>query len=277
LLPTFIVIGAMKSGTTSLASYLSTHPDVFVTDPKEPRYFTQQWDKGQDWYEALFDGAGPATARGEASTDYSKAPQVPSPAGRIAALVPDVRLVYLVREPVDRIRSQYVHRAARFNETKIERRPLDETVRSKPIYLDWSRYGAQLEPYLEHFDRTQILLMTSERLRHDRAAALADVFTFIGVDPTIPVPNLHEERNRGAEKRRMPRWVRPARKVLWKAGIYGRLSPEQRVRVQRFLQREDIEAVVTPEIERWILAELAEDLQRLRAIAGPDLDLWGHA
>ena len=119
--------------------------------------------------------------------------------------------------------------------------------------------------------------MTSERLRHDRAAALADVFRFIGVDPTFAVPNLDEERNRGAEKRRMPRWVRPTRKVLWKAGIYGRLSPEQRVRVQRFLQREEIEAVVTPEIERWILDELADDLERLRAIAGPDLDLWGHA
>jgi len=276
MLPTFIVIGAMKGGTTSLASYLGTHPEVYMTDPKEPRFFTQLWDRGIEWYEELFEPAGTAIARGEGSTDYTKWPQVPSPAARIASIAPDAKLVYLVREPVDRIRSQYVHRAARFNEAKIERRPIDETVRSKPMYLDWSRYAAQLDNYLEHFDRSQILVVTSERLRHDRAATLSEVFSFIGVDPTFAVPNIAEEQNRGDTQRRVPQWVRPVRRALWKVGIFGRLSREQRARVQRIMKRERIEATVTPELSEWILDQLADDLRRLRTIVGPDVDLWGH-
>lgn len=277
MLPDFVVIGAMKAGTTSLAAYLGAHPDIFVTDPKEPRFFTHEWDRGLDWYESLFEGSEGAKARGEASTDYTKAPQVVGAADRMAAVVPDVKLVYLVRNPVERIRSQYVHRAARFNESKIERASIDVTVRSKPIYLDWSRYAFQLEPYLERFGRDQLLVVASEHLRTERRETLAGIFEFLGVDPSAEIPTIHEERNRAAGKRRRPRALGPVQAFLWWSGILRRLSPERRKRLQRLLQREAIETEMTPELEAWIWRELEPDLRRLREIVGPDFPLWGRA
>src|SRR5207244_8421308 len=79
MLPTFLVIGAMKSGTTSLYRYLQAHPDVFMSEQKELNYFTQganqNWEKGLAWYQAQFEQAGKARAVGEASTNYTKYPQ----------------------------------------------------------------------------------------------------------------------------------------------------------------------------------------------------------
>lgn len=275
-LPTFVVIGAMKGGTTSLAAYLAGHPDVFMSSPKEPRYFTKEWERGREWYESLFEAGRTAAARGEASTDYTKAPQVEGAPARLAQVVPDAKLLYLVRNPVDRIRSHYVHRSSRYVETKIERRPLDVAVRHDPMYLDWTRYGAQLDRYLEHFPREQLLVVSSERLRTSRRETLAEVFEFIGVDPHVDVPDLDRELNRGAGKRRIPQWVRPMRAVLWRLGIFGRMTPHQRKSLQRRLQRERIRAEMPAELEEWIWQELDDDLHRLRKIVGPDFDLWGR-
>ena len=78
----------MKTGTSSLASYLREHPEVFMTTPKEPGYFSLRWDKGGDWDEGLFVGAGDAVARGEASTNYTKAPSLPHVPERMVGLLP---------------------------------------------------------------------------------------------------------------------------------------------------------------------------------------------
>src|SRR5438045_1060522 len=104
-LPTFIMIGSMKSGTTSLASYLGAQPDVFMTTPKEPRYFCdpRNFQRGVEWYRALFAGGVAASVRGEASTHYSRAMEYPGVPQRMAHLVPDVQLLYLLRDPIERI------------------------------------------------------------------------------------------------------------------------------------------------------------------------------
>src|SRR4029079_2322923 len=104
-LPTFIVIGAMKAGTTSLARYLGEHPDVFVCSPKEPQFFIESgtWDRGVAWYRELFAGGRDSIARGEASTDYSKLPRHGGVVDRIAEVAPEARIVYLVRDPIERI------------------------------------------------------------------------------------------------------------------------------------------------------------------------------
>src|SRR5262245_46073038 len=110
-LPTFLVIGAMKGGTTALHTYLGSHPDVFMSDLKEPHFFSSGlgWDKGEEWYCSLFTEAGSATAVGESSTSYSKFPDVRHVPERAISLIPDLRVVYLVRDPIERIRSQYLH------------------------------------------------------------------------------------------------------------------------------------------------------------------------
>src|SRR6266568_8270036 len=110
-LPNFLIVGAMKSGTSSLWSYLRSHPQVFMPDMKEPMFFVEKknWSKGLDWYRGLFDDAGEAVAIGEASQPYTMAHSFPGVPGRIVSLIPDVKIIYVLRHPVERMRSHYLH------------------------------------------------------------------------------------------------------------------------------------------------------------------------
>lgn len=104
--PTFLVIGAAKCGTTTLCELLGAHPDVFVTDPKEPHYFSRvKRHLKQEWYEGLFAGATTEKALGEGSTSYSHPNRINLVAPTLRRLVPDCRLVYVVRHPVRRLES----------------------------------------------------------------------------------------------------------------------------------------------------------------------------
>src|SRR5262245_10389314 len=110
----------MKAGTTSLYDYLRAHPDVFMATPKELHYFaaSKNLKLGPEWYESKFAGAGEAIARGEISPSYSQSDVFPGVADRVAATVPDARIVYLVREPIARLQSMYLHQIGKGRETR---------------------------------------------------------------------------------------------------------------------------------------------------------------
>ena len=273
VLPTFVVIGAMKTGTSSLASYLREHPQVFMTTPKEPGFFSMRWDFGLPWYEALFDGAGDAVARGEASTNYTKAPSLPHVPERMAGVVPEARLVYVVRNPVHRIRSHYVHNVA----MKGERRKIGVAVRDNPDYLDFSRYGYQLGLFLEHYPRSSVLVVSSERMRQEREASLKDIFQFVGVDPDVRITNIGHEFNRGADKRRTPAVVEYPRLWLNRIGVAQRFPESWREWSWHATKVGRIRATVDADLERWIWDSLADDLAAFRLLVGPELPLWGRA
>ena len=133
MLPTFIVVGAMKAGTTALYRYLDAHPQVFMAEPKEIDFFVDggTWSEGRAWYEDHFAAAGDALARGESSPNYSKVHIKPGVAERMAAMIPEARIVYLVRHPVERMRSMYLHQVAEGR----ERRPLSEALADNRDYL----------------------------------------------------------------------------------------------------------------------------------------------
>lgn len=270
VLPTFVVIGAMKSGTSSLAHYLRAHPEVFVTSPKEPGFFSLRWDLGLDWYESLFAGAGDARARGEASTNYTKSPFLTGVPARMASVIPDARLIYLVRHPVERIRSHYSQVAQHRN----ERRPIDEAVRANPDYVDFSRYAYQLGLFLEHFERDQILVVSSERLKSDRAAVLHEVFEFIGVTPDQPIDNIGREFNRGSDKRRAPEAVERARVWANRLHLAQRFPTAWRERVWKTMQVAPIATDLAVSTEQWLVAQLAEDIEAFYEIAGPTFPRW---
>lgn len=270
MLPTFVVIGAMKTGSSSLASYLGGHPDVFMSTPKEPSYFAMRWARGQSWYESLFDDAGAAIARGEASTAYTKSPVFPDVPRRMAAIMPEARLLYLVRHPVARIRSQYVHNCAH----RSERRPIDEAVRRNPDYLAFSRHAYQLERFLEHYPREQILVVSSEQLKTRREVVLKEAFQFIGVDPDVPVGDLDRELNRGSDKRRTPRAVEWSQRALGRAGILQRVPMAWRRRAFDAAKVGRIRVTMPPALARWIWDELSEDRARFEQLVPPDFPQW---
>src|SRR5262249_53847165 len=109
--PDFIVIGAMKSATTTLHEQLRRQPGLFMCRPKEPNFFSADaiHARGWAWYGSLFRSAGTEELRGESSTHYTKLPTYPRTVERMVQDLPRLKLIYLMRHPIDRLISQYVH------------------------------------------------------------------------------------------------------------------------------------------------------------------------
>lgn len=181
VLPNLLVIGAMKGGTTSLWEYLGRHPSVHMSPTKEIHFFDRddRWARGASWYARHFADAGPEhVVVGEATPAYTRFPlhqQVPA---RAASLLPGARLVYVLRDPIARIRSHYLHHRT----LGIEPLPFAQAVVEHSTYVDTSRYALQIEQWLEHFPREQLLVITSERLRSSHAETMRRVYAFLGVD-----------------------------------------------------------------------------------------------
>ena len=282
-LPTFIVIGAMKAGTTSLYHYLRNHEQIFMPKVKELDFFADgaNWSRGLEWYRQQFSGVGDELAWGEASTLYTKYPQYDGIPERIAAVVPNVKLIYLVRDPIVRMRSHYQHRVALGAETG----PPETALLENPIYLAYSKYAMQLERYLEHFPREQLLVITSESLRNDRAATVRSVYEFLGVDPTLSPPALETEFYTTAQRRSYPPLVWKARRFLKRHVPQAKRAKEL---VDSMMARRNgaapplstgapADAVISPELRAQLAELLRDDVARLRGYMTPNFDGWGLA
>ncbi len=285
-LPTFLLVGAMKGGTTSLFHYLGGHPQVATPVYKAPEFFVEEanWRRGIDWYRRQFPVTGPdVLAIGEASNAYTKYPRYRGVPERIAAHLPDVRLLYVIRDPIERIRSHYQTRLAE----RSERLPFADAVFSNHIYLDYSRYALQIEQYLEHFPRDQLLVITSEDLRSAREATMRRVYGFIGVDPDVMPPELDRDfyltKDRAARspiplfirkplKRRFPVTRRFKEVENNTISVMRRVTGRSSGPAQR-PPRVDI----SDDVRERLVAELEEDVRRLRGHLGPTFDGWGIA
>lgn len=181
------IIGAMKSGTTSLHNYLNLHPQIFMCEPKEPGYFVEEiaWSRGESWYLSLFDDATEAHLfRGESSTDYTKLPIYRGVPEKIHAFNPNARLIYIMRDPFQRLVSHYWH-AVRHTSTGGLRENIYDASMRDPQYLSFSDYPMQVKPWLELFGRENILFLTFEELIRDRRGQLERVFRWLGLTPEI--------------------------------------------------------------------------------------------
>jgi hypothetical protein len=275
VLPNFLVIGSMKSGTSSLYQYLRGHPQIFMTRDKEPSFFGGNWSRGLAWYEHLFEGVGTAIAIGEASTEYSVFPYIPNVPARIAELLPDVRLIYLVRHPIERMLSEYHYNVIRGLERN---RSADRSLLTDLTYECASRYALQVEQYLAHFDRSQLLIVRSEDLRLDRLRALRRVYTFLGVDASWEPLNIEQEFNRSSERRRR----RPLDGRLRKIPGYRVLASAAPSALRDFKrQLTTAKAPPRPVLSDRARSELEDrlrdDVRRLRGYMGGQFDGWGIA
>jgi hypothetical protein len=273
MLPDFLVIGAAKAGTTSLYRYLRAHPQVFMPASKELNFFVESngWAKGTSWYERQFAAAGDAAAVGEASPNYSKHPLFAGVPGRIAKLIPDVRLIYIVRHPIERFRSGYLDEVRRGR----QRNPIEASLVTDPSILAASRYAMQIEQYLEHFRREQLLVITSEDLKEQRAATLSRIHAFLGVDD-VPPSTLSEEFNR-TEGQRMARPLAQRIRRLPGAKAAARLVPGPTTRLLGTRPLDANRAALSPAFEEHLRSLLRDDVRRLRTYLGERFDGWDIA
>ncbi len=194
--PNLIVAGVMKCGTSSLHGYLAQHPDVFMTDPKEPHslMLCETDDGVRTEWNALFADAGDAIIRGESSTNYF---HMPGMAERMRRLTDAPKLIIVFRNPVDRVWSHYTwlrrlglerrsFRRAFDAETGIEPDPSMLVMMTVKNYERISSYPHLLERYLAQFDRDDMLLLTTEALAADGPGTVRRCYRFLGLDDHLP-------------------------------------------------------------------------------------------
>jgi len=181
--PTFIIVGAAKAGTTTMFELLGAHPDVFVSDPKEPHFFSRltTFDSRREWYESLFSGTEGYGASGEASTSYAHPHRIDFVAPRIREHIPECRLIYMVRHPVRRLESDWRMRRL---ENRISPR-IDQAVEANASLLTFGLYWKHLKVYRSSFQDEQILVVFLEDFSLNPARELQRVYRHIGVDPTF--------------------------------------------------------------------------------------------
>jgi hypothetical protein len=269
-LPNLVVIGAMKAGTTSLHRYLGRHPDVAMSERKELDLFVRpDWRERLAWYRAHFPAEAPW--RGESSPNYAKRRRFPDVPARIAEALPDVRIVYILRDPVERIVSHYVHLVA----ARKESRPLEEALDEldhNPL-VDPSLYHAQLGAYLAHFPSSRIHLTSLEELAASPRATMAALFRFLGVDPTFDSPDFARVHHPSHRKRRATPLGRVALRSLgaWRV---NRVRRRAKV-VDRVLRAGPVERPVLADGLRHRLEDrLREDVRDLRRLTGRPFEAW---
>lgn len=196
-LPNLIIPGMGKSGTSSLHEYLDKHPDIFMCPTKEPHFFAndEHYRRGLAWYAKLFAAGKGHQIRGESSTTYSLFPHAPE---RIRESLSGVMFIFLLRNPIDRIESHYRWLVV----SGLEKRPFRQAFLAdrdeEPdyrnsiggnyrYYAHESRYAEHVGRFIDIFGLSQILVITTERLRDSPAAVLQECADFLSLTPFPPV------------------------------------------------------------------------------------------
>lgn len=296
-MPNFLIIGAAKSGTTSLYSYLIQHPQVYASPLKEPRFFALEGEEldfrgpgdlralrssvtDLGAYRALFDGVTEERAIGEASPVYLMSEKAPR---RIAHYIPDAKLIAVLRDPAQRAYSGYLHlvrdgyeplddfsQALREEETRIERNYAPHW-----HYKEAGFYHAHLSRYLEHFDERQLRVYFYEDLMNDPAGVLRDVFGFLGVDEDF-LPDMSFRHNPSGVPRNKTlnaflmrsNPIKTLIKPLVPSGIRERAVSNVRTRNLRRPPR------LCPDVRRRLIEVYREDTLKLQGLVGRDLSGW---
>lgn len=294
--PTFLILGAMKAGTTALYTALDQHPDAYMSPVKEPNFFAfagQPPDfqapidrrpegvnhtsiTGAEDYQRLFADAPAGAARGEASHWYLYHPDAPV---HIEQYVPEARLIAMLRNPVERAYSEFLHFVRDGDE------PLDDfaaALDAEPRrieahwalgrYVDRGRYDEQLERYLDRFSAEQLRIYLYDDFADDPGAVRQDLFEFIGVDPAFEP----EERRVNVSGVPHSRWfhtlltaAQPVRERI------GPWLPDAVIDWANALKNQNLEKPpMDPSVRARLIDTFRPHVRRLETLIGRDLSHW---
>lgn len=295
-LPNFLIIGAAKSGTTALHTFLKQHPDIYMATPKELRFFSYTGPYPENLpekyihrgvtileeYERHFADARSEKILGEASPMYL---YTPGTAERIKSLIPNVKLLAILRNPVDRAFSAYTHALRDWTETETFQKALDRE--PERIQAGWGilwhytqagLYAQQLQPYYDIFKEDQIKVVLYEDLVNEPLGLCQDIFKFLSVDPEFKPDTSKRPNVSGFPKSSI---FHQFMKCLFMED-----NPIKRISQQLFskafrrqimvsLQRMNMEKRAMPQHIKNDLKDLfRNDIQRLESLINRDLSHW---
>jgi hypothetical protein len=244
-----------------------------MSTPKETNFFLEGNEKGLDWYRQCFPER--AQEYGETSTNYSKHPAMPGVPERMHECLPGIKLLYLVRDPIDRTLSHYVHsRHDGLTEMPVEKAlmPPEES-----HFVQTSRYYLQIAQYLDYYPRDRVLILESERLRNDRETVMEEVFAFLEVDAVGDEVDFSTEHH-STERKLHPglstflhetasgQFLKSMGKAVFPSVLIDRLLQPVRSSIKR--------PTLGEELERTLQSYLQEDVQKLRSLTGNDFASW---
>lgn len=274
--PNLFILGAAKSGTTTLYELLRQHPDIFLTEVKEPTFFCRPFQvvaNPLDYFD-LYAKASHERYLGEASHAYMTQPEA---AGLLAALFPDARFVVVLRNPADRAYSLYHHmrrrgyeyaasfeRALELEETRVSSRRFQQACPQylyNFLYFRSGLFGEQIERYLQLFDRRQFHFLTSDQLHRDTLNAVRGILEFLGL-PSDFTPEI-ARHNEGRFTIRYPALQYLLRTKMRGLGFIRNLG----LKASRHFNRAPLPPI-DPETRSRLLRRYAEDLSKLEALTG---------
>jgi hypothetical protein len=271
----FIGIGAQKSATTWMHRVLSDHPDVLTSDPKELNFFTANYDRGTLWYEAQFpDGAG---VRGELSPTYFFSADAPR---RARAYRPDLKLIVVLRDPVERAFSNHLHEIRKGHIAAGTSFEMAQA--ANPAYLEQSRYRANLLRWIEAFSAEQLLVILAEDIASAPEAQIDAVFRHIGVQPGKARSNLHERQHESVAFKHasIQGALRSVGDFARRRGLGGSVQKFKKLPVvDRVLaaNRQDLRSLVAPmqpETRQMLVETFAEDVAFVAGLLERDSLPW---
>ena len=257
--PNLVIIGAMKCGTSSLHYYLNLHPQIQMSSIKELDFFIEEknWYRGLDWYEKQFiPNNQEVKIYGEASPNYTKYPTFKGVPKKMYQIIPDAKLIYIIRDPIKRIISHYIHNYAirDINET------LEATLSQLEDnhYVNCSCYGMQIDHFLQYYSSSQILILTLEELASEPISALKKIFNFLEVDSSF----CHEEFTNVIHKSE-------SKKRSTKFGYaIGKLPAGLRFKkiIPQLMEKEIEEPVMSNQTQYKLKKILSQDLEKLKKV-----------
>lgn len=282
-IPEFFLVGAAKSGTSSLYMYLTQHPRVFVPPIKEPHFFSDFHHPALahidtlDKYLALFDDCPENALAGDASTSYLYSRGAPR---RIQALQPRARIMAILRNPIDRAYSFYWHNRRDFHEPlsfedALEAEPgrIEERAGFASHYVRSGMYHDQVRNYIDTFGRDRVRVWLTEDLKDGAADVCREAFEFLGVEPLAVDTGTVYNRSGPVRSRTLARllfWKFPGRRRLGKA--FPAVAKQMR---WRLIQRNmGTPPPMRPETRERLVGVFREDVLKLQDVLGRDLSHW---
>ena len=293
MLPSFIIAGAPRSGTTSLYHYCRQHPEIFMSPVKETNFFsTNTYDFTLDAYERLFEGGAGKKAVGEASPSYLRHRQAPR---AIKDLLPGCRIIITLRDPVDRLVSDFMYSRSWGHNHDLELERIAGAVRGTPSGVDLTApfapatmvakgmYYDQVRRYLDVFDGEKVFLCLYDDLKAGAEALMQALYTFLGVEASwrVAVGQKHNAKSEPV----LPALSRlVAQPMPIARAILGPLVPRRiRGKVRRFVlsvnrrgspRRSGAQSLLTEEERARLVNLYREDVLRLQDLIGRDLSAW---
>lgn len=273
--PNFLIVGTPKSGSTTMSEILKKHPEIYISSPKEPHFFSEGRyliDHDWEWYYSLFNNVSNEKAIGEATIEYTvKYHRKWADPQLIHSNLPNAKILYLTRNPFDRIVSQYVN-------TKMIGHPKDmksfnHAVKNHPLLVDTCKYWEKIEPYIKLYGEQNVKIVFFEDMQNNMINFFREIFIFLNVDPNFKINDF--PNSNPTIKRKMDSTISNSIRNLVDPAKLKRILPNNLVsNIGGLLKNDFKKPEWTPELIEYVNKELHDDNQKLLNYCNKDLDYW---